>query len=116
MGGRLALQTAFSSSDDLDQFDVLATWSAAIQDLDLFRECPVLFDAARVNSRLRLFYVRCENDERYRNYRLDKLNRLFTDGLNDLGIRCNVEYRPGPHSWLYWNEELEVFLPLMPAH
>ncbi len=111
MGGRLALQLAFS---DLHSFQLLAVWSSAIRGLDLF-EFPILRSAADVNAQLRLFYLRCENDEQHRNYRLDRHNMAFSDELRRRGIRCDAAYRAGPHSWIYWNEELELFLQLVPA-
>ena len=103
MGGAESLLTGLNT---LDRFAFIGAFSSGGLDTNFDGQFPTL--DAKANTRLRLLWIACGNEDG-----LIDSNRKLRDWLTSKGVRLTYVETPGAHTWMVWRRNLATFAALL---
>lgn len=103
MGGGQSLNVGLQN---LDKFAWIGAFSAATPSPAELKQW--LADANGANSKIRLLWIACGQDDFLR-----ERNEKFVATLTEIGVKHSWELSKGDHSWPIWRGYLTEFVPLL---
>jgi enterochelin esterase family protein len=101
MGGGQSLGVGLAN---LDRFGWVAAFSASPPSPEVAQ--TILADPASANSKLKLLWIGCGQDDFLR-----QRNEEFVSALKEQGIHHDWQLTPGDHSWPVWRRYLADLAP-----